>query len=251
MRLNGTVFSQTLQMDTGLTIVTPNVPQPEYKVVYLLHGLCGNHQSWLDYSMLPVYAMAGSAIYIMPEAGRSFYHDMVHGFRYFTYLTEELPEICRNLFHISAKREDTAIMGCSMGGYGALKCAFYRPEQYGMCAAFSSGCLQLREGLRELRENGMRQEFIDAFGMQLVQDFQSIFGGDYEWKPEYDLLALARENRGALRSFTSPAARRTISIRITCGSVSSCGKRRFHLSLRNGAPSTISCILMTRCKRRL
>lgn len=198
MRLNGSVFSQTLQMDTGLTIVTPNVPRPSYKVVYLLHGLCGNHQSWLDYSMLPMYAMAGSTIYIMPEAGRSFYHDMAHGFRYFTYLTEELPEICQNLFHISARREDTAIMGSSMGGYGALRCALSRPDRYGMCAAFSSGCLQLRDGLAELRENGMRQAFIDSFGEQLVADFRAIFGEDYKWKPEYDLIELAKKNRDAL-----------------------------------------------------
>ena len=83
--------------------------------------------------------------------------DMEYGFRYFTYVTEELPAICKDIFRISAEREDTAIIGGSMGGYGALRCALSRPGQYGMCAAFSSGCLFLKEGIEELKANGMRQ----------------------------------------------------------------------------------------------
>ena len=43
MRLSGSVYSKILDMDTGLTIVTPNkLREGKYKVVYLLHGLCGN-----------------------------------------------------------------------------------------------------------------------------------------------------------------------------------------------------------------
>ena len=49
MRLSGSVYSKILDMDTGLTIVTPNkLRESKYKVVYLLHGLCGNDRSWLD-----------------------------------------------------------------------------------------------------------------------------------------------------------------------------------------------------------
>ena len=61
---------------------------------------------------------------------------MKYGLPYFSYLTEELPTICKSIFRISADREHTAVMGGSMGGYGALKCALSKPEQYGMCAAF-------------------------------------------------------------------------------------------------------------------
>ena len=191
MRLHGSVLSQTLQMDTGLTIVTPNVLWEHYQVAYVLHGLFGNHQSWLDYSMLADYAADGNTVYIMPEVGRSFYCDMTYGFDYFTYITEELPEICGSLFHISAKREDTIVMGASMGGYGALKCALSKPERYGKCAAFSSCCLDLRGGLKELRENGA-EEYAVRFGERLVQDFRAIFGEEYQWKPELDVLELAK-----------------------------------------------------------
>lgn len=194
MRLNGTVFSKTLGMDTGITIVTPNKLKENepYKVVYLLHGLCGNNNNWLDYSLLPVYASSGNSIYIMPDAARSFYTDMKYGFKYFTYITEELPHICKNIFNISSDRENTAILGGSMGGYGALKCALSKPEQYGMCGAFSSGCLFLKENLDELRTNGLNKDFAANFGEQLADDFVSIFGENCEWKPEYEISELAK-----------------------------------------------------------
>ena len=136
MRLSGTVYSETLGMDTGITVVTPNRIQSgeEYNVVYLLHGLCGNHKTWLDYSMLSMYAIGRKSVYILPEVARSFYTDMKYGLPYFSYLTEELPTICKSIFRISADREHTAVMGGSMGGYGAPKCALSKPEHSMECA---------------------------------------------------------------------------------------------------------------------
>ena len=72
---------------------------------------------------------------------------MKYGLKYFSYITEELFKICKNIFNISSKREDTAIMGASMGGYGALKCALSKPEQYGFCGAFSPAFLFLKDYL--------------------------------------------------------------------------------------------------------
>ena len=194
MILRGTVFSTVLEMDTGITIVTPSDCHSEepYKVAYLLHGLCGNNDAWADDSMLPVHAREGHTIYVMPDAGRGFYTDMRFGPRYFTYIVDELPVICKSVFRISAKREDTAILGASMGGYGALKCALTRPEQYGMCGAFSSACLFLREGLEEQREHGGDPVFIRRYGERLLADFEAIFGRNLDWKPEYEILELAK-----------------------------------------------------------
>jgi len=183
MKLKGNVFSQTLQMDTGISVVTPNELKTDgaYKIVYLLHGLCGDSSTWMDYSMLPAYANEYDAIFVMPEAGRSFYIDMKYGLRYFTYIADELPEICKNIFNISSKREDTAILGSSMGGYGALRCTLLRPGQYGFCGAFASPYLILKEFMDYYRETGRLD----------VPDFPAIFGENLEWKPEYEILHLA------------------------------------------------------------
>ena len=168
MKLNGNVFSKVLDMDTGITIVTPNDLKLDgsYKVVYLLHGLCGNHRNWADYTLLPTYANDYDAIFIMPEVQRSFYMDMKYGLKYFSYITEELPEICKNIFNISSKREDTAIMGASMGGYGALKCALSKPDQYGFCGAFSPAFLFLKDYLDYQRDTGIVE----------FEDLKAIFG---------------------------------------------------------------------------
>lgn len=195
MILRGNVFSQILEMDTGISVVLPNQLRlnEEYKVVYLLHGLCGNHETWIQYSMLADYARWGNTIYIMPEAARSFYTDMQYGLPYFTYITEELPMICKNLFRISEKREHTGIIGSSMGGYGALKAAFTKPEQYGMCGAFSSPCLFLKESLEELKEHEKRQQFVEQYGEKILQDFTAAFGENFEWKAENEILELAKK----------------------------------------------------------
>lgn len=199
MRLSGTVFSHTLEMDTDISVITPNRlhGNEDYKVAYVLHGLCGNNRTWLDYSLLPLYANAGNTIYVLPEVQRSFYMDMKQGLRYYTYITKELPKICKSLFHISASREDTVILGGSMGGYGALRCALANPEQYGACGAFSSGCLFLQEGLEETKRYGMRSEYLKNFGEQLMQDFRLAFGDDLAFSPDLEILELARTAKKA------------------------------------------------------
>ncbi|MBP2144478.1 S-formylglutathione hydrolase FrmB [Methanococcus voltae] len=195
MILRGHVFSNVLEMETGITAVIPNEfnPDEKYKVIYLLHGMCGRSGDWVDYTMLPVYANDYHTIFIMPEVIRSFYTDMKYGQKFFKYVTEELPTLCRSVFNISDKREDTGIIGASMGGYGALKSALSKPEQYGYCCAFSSPCLFLKEGMDYQRENEHTEEFKAMYGEQLIRDFHACFGERLEWIPEYEILELAKK----------------------------------------------------------
>ena len=82
-----------------------------------------------------------------------------------------------------------------MGGYGALKCALSKPEQYGYCCAFSSPCLfclKRRFGYPESR--GRKQkEFKALYSEQLIKDFQSIFGEQLEWSCQDEILELAKK----------------------------------------------------------
>ncbi|GHV56281.1 esterase [Spirochaetia bacterium] len=196
MILRGEVSSDALGMHTGINILTPdNVKGSDpYRIVYLLHGLHGDQNSWLDKTMLPVFANDYNAVFVMPAVGRSFYTDMKYGQKYFTYVTEELPEICRKVFNISGRREATAVMGCSMGGYGALKCALSRPEQYGFCGTVSAACLYLKENLDGLRKDPspwLKQGGSNAEA--IYRDFIAIFGDDFPWKPEIEITELAKK----------------------------------------------------------
>ncbi len=199
MILRGHVFSKMLEMDTGITIVVPNnfSKKTPWKTAYLLHGICGNNASIVDYTMLPAYANKYHCIFIMPEAGRSFYTDMVYGQKYFSYVSGELPRICKNVFNISSKADDTFVMGFSMGGYGALKCAFTRPNQYKACCALAPGPLFLKDFLAELNEYGNTREYIARWGRQFINDLRSAFGERFTWKPEAELLYLAEKMRDA------------------------------------------------------
>jgi len=199
MILRGAFYSETLEMETSVAFALPDRKRgaAPRAVVYLLHGLKGRAGDWLDYSMLPSYAGRYDALFVMPEAGRSFYCDMEYGQRFFSYVADELPSAVGEAFAVSAGREDTLVVGASMGGYGALKLALSRPERYGACAAFSSPCLFLQEGLAYQREREASGEFRAAYGDRLINDFHAIFGPALEWRERDDVLALARKAASA------------------------------------------------------
>ncbi|GHT48736.1 tributyrin esterase [Spirochaetia bacterium] len=195
MILNGSLYSKVLGMQTGITIFTPEqlCEKVNYKVVYLLHGLHGNNQTWMHNTMMSQFAGKYEAIFVMPEVGRSFYCDMKHGYNFKMYIGEELPQIIKNVFKISAKREDTAIIGCSMGGYGALKLAFSKPGQYGFCAAISPACLYLNNQLASLRNEGDAWAAVSYENAAIVRDMCAIFGDDLNASPDNDPMTLAKE----------------------------------------------------------
>lgn len=179
---HGSVFSQTMQMNTGLTVVTPRnlvYGGDPYQVIYILHGLSDDHSCWSDYTMLPLYASEYNVVFVLPETQRCWYTDMKYGVKYFTYVSEELPKICKQLFNISSKREDTAVMGLSMGGYGALKCALSKPEQYRVCCAFSSAC---NVG-----------KFVKDPNCGFHDELKACFGEDLVFPEEADLFRLAEK----------------------------------------------------------
>lgn len=193
MILRGKVFSEILGMETGLSIIAPEHHHTEsYKVIYLLHGLCGSSGDMIDYTMLPTYAAEYDIFFVLPEVGRSFYTDMKYGLPYFSYITKELPKICKQVFNISARREMTGVVGGSMGGYGALKAALSFPEQYGFCGAFSSACLYLKEALDEQRQFGHTEPFKAKYGEQIPRDFLAAFGPELLWQKENEILELAK-----------------------------------------------------------
>jgi S-formylglutathione hydrolase FrmB len=96
----------------------------KYPVLYLLHGLSDDYTIWQRRTSIERYVADMEIAVVMPDADTSFYSDMVHGRKYWTFLSEELPEIVHDFFpNISEKREDTFVAGLSMGGYGAYKLA--------------------------------------------------------------------------------------------------------------------------------
>ena len=109
----------------------------EYKVLYLLHGLSDDYSSWLRRTSIERYLDNQGVVAVMPDVDRSFYTDMKHGLKYWTFISEELPALIKQLFPVSSRAEDTYVAGFSMGGYGALKLALSHPERFAGCGAMS------------------------------------------------------------------------------------------------------------------
>lgn len=200
MILTGSFYSTALDMETGVCFVCANDYGREAprKVVYLLHGLQGRYDDFLHYTRLADICRGHNALFVLPDGQRSFYADMALGGDFFTYLTEELPRVVGNLFRVSPGREDTVILGASMGGYGALKAALTFPEAYGACGAFSPACLDMKRYMREEWKDGRDADaFRRAFGKHLKTDFDAAFGPGAGWTGENDLLWLAQQHRDA------------------------------------------------------
>ena len=185
--------------DSLKTAVTVNVLLPEkaktligmegtegnhFKTLYLLHGLSDDQTIWMRRTSIERYAIERGIAVVMPNVGRSWYTDTAYGAAYFTFITEELPHVCKLYFKgISDRREDTLIAGLSMGGYGAIKCAMRCPEQYGGCASLS-GAFDI-SAARRLAQLNEWQGIFD-FGME---DPSALNGSIH------DVYALVEKNR--------------------------------------------------------
>ena len=156
--------SQALKTEVQVNIIIPQQDlDKKYKVLWLLHGRGGNHSVWERYSSIERYSKENNIAVIMPNVFGSWYSDTAYEANYFTFLTEELPNICFKTFkQLSDKREDNFVGGLSMGGYGAIKIAFTYPERFGACFTLS-GALDITRKTRPYNLN----EWKAIFGFDL------------------------------------------------------------------------------------
>ena len=194
MILRGNVYSQNLEMNNQITIIVPNSfkKNNKYKVAYLLHGIHGDSDSWLDNTMLPIYAREKNIVFVMPSVNRSFYCDTKSGQKFFSYVADELPRITQSVFNVTSERDKTAVIGASMGGYGAFKIGMSRPEKFGFVGAFSSAILPIKDYLDANRTEEQKQKQREIWGSQMVDDMLAIFGEDLRYDPDDDILELAK-----------------------------------------------------------
>jgi putative tributyrin esterase len=184
-------FSEALGLSTSMTVILPQQTTTQIgmaghtrpgapPVLYLLHGLSDDDTIWLRRTSVERYVAPLGLAVVMPQVHRSFYTDQASGGNYWTFLSEELPELVSTLFRVSQRREDTFVAGLSMGGYGAVKWALRQPGRFAAAASLS-GALDVA-GLRTGRA---REE--DPHLFDRVFGDQEIAGG-----PD-DLFALVQQ----------------------------------------------------------
>ncbi|MGB9195389.1 MAG: alpha/beta hydrolase family protein [Terriglobales bacterium] len=108
-------------------------------VVYMLHGGGGEFRNWSNYTGVAEFAEHG-LILVMPEADESYYTNSADRplDRYEDYVVKDLIADVQSRFPAATGRANRAIIGVSMGGFGAVKLALQHPDLFGFAGGISS-----------------------------------------------------------------------------------------------------------------
>ncbi len=174
-------FASLTKGDPLVTTYPENLKLP---TIYLLHGGGGESSDWVRHTQIERLSNEKKFMTVSIDAMESFFTDMVHGRKYFTYLTEEVPMIVQRLFPSSPDRKDNYLAGFSMGGHGAMKVALRCPEKF--CAVLAvSGAKDLVKMAKLAEKLGLpasNSNITEAFG-----------GIDSIYNTENDLIFLAQQ----------------------------------------------------------
>ena len=115
----------------------------------------------------------GEFIIVTPAAGASFYLNSRDGqYRYEDFLLQEFLPLIEGRYRIRATRASRGIAGISMGGYGALRLAFRRPDLFGAVATHSAALVaQLPAVNTGSNARGVLGLFANIFGSPVDRAF--------------------------------------------------------------------------------
>ncbi len=137
-----TFHSAALNRDMPYRVILPSTiaRQEKLPVVYLLHGGDGTYRDWSNYSDVSRFAES-RLILVMPDGGSSSYYTNAADRpqdRYEDYIVKDLIPEVENKFPVANERGKRAIVGVSMGGFGAVKLALVHPELFVFAGGISS-----------------------------------------------------------------------------------------------------------------
>ena len=174
-------------------------PAKRYPVLYFLHGLGDNEQTlfnsggWTLLDDLRRQRKMGDFLIVAPEGRRSFYINSADGSTRYSdfFLQEFLPHI-EGKYRIRLGRAGRAISGISMGGYGALRFAFARPDLFSAVSAQSAALIT---------ESPQTLDSASRTGSPLAGVLAAVFGNPIavpHWNANSPFL-LAKRNAATLK----------------------------------------------------
>lgn len=160
------LVSRVLFMPTDINVLLPEEPvRPDEKlrVIWLLHGACGDHRTYMGEVDFDGIMRKHRCMIVMPSAHNSDYGNYENfgtGYRFIDYFFDELMPFIRASFPASDAREDNFIQGASMGGYGAMCLGLHCPEKFAAIGMLGAS----------LRESAFLQPYEDALSAQFRAD---------------------------------------------------------------------------------
>lgn len=168
-------FSQVLIRNDYFYVQTPTrLDIKNARLIYLLHGYCGDATDWLYLGNIKELADKYNAIFVMPNDFNSFYSNMVYGENYYDYFFE-VKKAFESFIKANNSPSNTHICGLSMGGYGALRIGLNNIDMFSGIGSFS--------GVTDVEAlfNNFYNEGVDKRGFAL-------FGKESPVKTENDLF---------------------------------------------------------------
>ncbi|MBY4797551.1 esterase family protein [Collinsella sp. AGMB00827] len=145
-------YSPVLGIDWNYDVYLPRgydaKSERTYPVLYMLHGLYGNHRNLLErfnsQQMLDgaMNRSGTEAIVVFVDGFNSFYVDSEHGMQMETAIMDDLIPFIQKTYRVSPDRAAHAIGGISMGGYGAARLALKHSDQFGAAIMVSPSVWQ-------------------------------------------------------------------------------------------------------------
>jgi putative tributyrin esterase len=136
-----TFHSAALNREVQYRVILPSrlAAGEKRPLVYLLHGGGGNFRDWSNYSDVARFAEQ-RLILVMPEGHNSYYTDSAEHAqdRYEDYIVHDLIADVESRFPAASGRANRAIIGVSMGGFGAIKLALRHPDLFAFAGGISS-----------------------------------------------------------------------------------------------------------------
>jgi putative tributyrin esterase len=127
-----TFRSTALGRDMEYRVISPvEKSGRKLPVLYLLHGGGGGFRDWSNYSDVARLAESGLLL-VMPEGESSYYTNAVDPpqNRFEDYITHDLITDVESRFPAASGRTNRAVIGISMGGFGAIKIGLRHPDLF-------------------------------------------------------------------------------------------------------------------------
>ncbi|MFI6935411.1 alpha/beta hydrolase [Streptomyces sp. NPDC050287] len=139
--LDMTVRSRAMRSSVRVRVILPKSWRSErrrtFPVLYMLHGGEDDYTSWTRETDVEALAENSEVLVVMPDGGKhGYYSDWYAGRpRWETFHTVELVRLMERQFRANSSR---AVVGLSMGGFGALNYAARHPGMFQYVASMSS-----------------------------------------------------------------------------------------------------------------